>query len=283
MRVRASAAAGAALTLCLGCLPKAEGDRLVREAEARDARIAELETALQTMDAQRAEMESALAEAREQVARLEEVLQRATDVVTRNSADLGTEVAGMRELIQALQGAVAELRNEAARTRTEAGAQLQELDRRIEALARRAGVDMPLEESEIPAEREAHFTAGEAAYRAGDQARARALLRVYVTRYGDDEKADDALLLIARAYLDQDRPASALADLRRLLSEFPRSDVADQALFRMGDAFYALHSCTDARGAWELLRSNHPRSRHASETRQKLRALRRAPRGHCRS
>ena len=77
-----------------GCYSKADGARLARSSEHHDDRLTALE---QGMEEERLQMQTALESAQAKVVELEQVLERATQVVTRNSADLGTEVAQLRE------------------------------------------------------------------------------------------------------------------------------------------------------------------------------------------
>jgi TolA-binding protein len=262
-----------AILVTAGCYSKSAGERLAREAADRERRIVSLE---EGMSAERAAMETKMAE-------LERVLEQATSVVTRNSADIGTEVQRLREQIQVLEGEIAELRNELTSTQRALSEQQQEIDRRIQQFARKAGVDMPVDASQIPADPAEHFAAAQRAQQANDHSTARALYREYVSRYRDDARADDAQYAIGKTYLAEGRPASALAEFRKVIAEFRTGDVVDRALFEMAEAFYALHACTDARSALEALISAHPRSPLVAQARTKLRDIQRAPRGYCTS
>ncbi|HJL23248.1 MAG TPA: hypothetical protein RMH80_13535, partial [Polyangiaceae bacterium LLY-WYZ-15_(1-7)] len=84
-------------------------------------------------------------------------------------------------------------------------------------------------------------------------------------------------------YLEQERPASALSEFRRVITNYRRGDIVPRALFDMADAFYQLHACTDARSSLEALIQSYPRSSLVRQARQKLRQVRRAPRGYCTS
>ncbi len=263
------------------CYPKGAGERLAREAEERERRLAELE---EGMEGQRAQMREALAAAEAKMQELEQVLQRATDVVTRNSADLGAEVRRLQEQLQILEGQIAELRNELTSTQQALAQQQQQLEQRIDQMARRAGVDLALDESEIPSDRASHYAAAEQALRAGEHSKARALYRAYVQRYPNDDRADNAQYAIGRSYLEQRQPARALAAFRRIVSDYRNGDVFDQTLLDMADAFYQLHACTDARSALEaLIQRARPRSSLGRQARAKLRRVRNAPRGYCTS
>lgn len=264
----------------VGCFPKGEGESLSRASALHEERLTSLETG---MERERTQMQEALANAQTKVAELEAVLERATDVVTRNSADLGTDVIALREQLQAMEGTVAELQNELANTQRQIGEQQQEFDQRIQQFARKAGVDMPVDASQIPAGANDHFSAAYRAFQSGDHSQARALFRAFVERHGDNDNVDNAQYWIGKSYLEEGRPAGALGEFRRVLSSWPQGDAIDETLFDMGDAFFQLHACTDAKAALEALISGHPRSPLITEARSKLREVRRAPRSACTS
>jgi TolA-binding protein len=96
-----------------------------------------------------------------------------------------------------------------------------------------------------------------------------------------DARADEAQFRVAQSYLQEDRPATALGELRRILADFGTGDQVPAALLAMGEAFYRLHECDSARTALETLQRAHPRSPQATEARTRLRDLQRAPAGYC--
>ncbi|WP_083458300.1 tetratricopeptide repeat protein [Sandaracinus amylolyticus] len=248
-------------------------DRLAARVQSLETRSASLET----------DVGAQVEHAKTKVAELEQVLERATQVVTRSSADTGAQVEALQEQIARQEGAIAELQHELSRLHEEFREQQTDYENRMKKLARRAGIDMPLEETEIPADREQHWQAALRAVESRDFSTARALYRAYVTRYRDDARADDAQLAIGRSYLTEDRPATALGELRRVISDFQQGDAVPAALLAMGDAFYRLHACGEARTALDTLIRAHPRSPLAAEARTKLREIQRAPSGYCTS
>lgn len=267
------AAGSALLSACFATTDQAS--QLARRSEALERRTTELETGLGE------ELRAEVDRAKTKVAELEDVLERATQVVTRASADTGAQVEQLQQQIAQQEGAIAEMRHELSRLQEEFREQQTDYENRMKKLARRAGIDMPLEDAEIPADREAHWQAAVRAYEARDFSTARALYRAYVTRHREDAHADDAQLAIGRSYLQEDRPATALGELRHVIADFQSGDAVPAALLDMADAFYRLHACTDARTALEALVRGHPRSPLVSQARDKLRDIARAPRGYC--
>jgi TolA-binding protein len=254
-----------------------QGAELQRRQATLDARVTALETGLGE------EIRSEVAHAKTKVAELEDVLERATQLLTSTSADTGAQVEQLAQQIARQEGQIAELRHELERLQEEFREQQRDYENRMKKLARRAGIDMPLDEAEIPSDREQHWNALQQALEARDFSTTRALARAFVQRHRGDARADDAQLIIGRSYLLEDRPATALGELRRVITDFAQGDAVPAALLAMAEAFYRLHACGDARTALEALIRAHPRSPLVGEARSRLRDIQRAPTGYCTS
>jgi len=274
-RVALLVALGLPVGSLAGCLwtSAADGDALRRRTSDHEVRVTKLE---QGLEHEREQLHG-------EVEQLHSVLQEATSVVTRNSADTGAQVQQMQEQLATLNGQIEELRNANDQLTRQLQQEHQATDERIAQLMKKQGVDQPLAADQIPADKDAHWQAAQQAIQGSDWARARALLREYVTRYAHDDRADDAQLAIGSSYLSENRPASALGELRRVVSDYPQGDALDDALLAMGDAFYRLHACTDARSTLETFVRTMPRSPLVSRARDKLREIQHAPRGYCTS
>lgn len=248
-----------------------QGATLERRANEFETRVSTMETGYT------AQMEGAHAK----VAELESVLQQATQVVTRNSADTGARVDELQQQLAVQSGQIDELRHELSRVQEQFREQQGDYENRMKRLARRAGVDMPVDETEIPAGADNHYRAAQVADEARDFSTARALYRAFVTRYATDPRADDAQVRIGQSYLVEDRPATALGELRRVITDFASGDQIPAALLGMGDSFYRLHDCGNARVSYDTLVRAHPRSPQATDARTRLRDVQRAPAGYC--
>lgn len=241
---------------------------------------------LDTLDGRLSDVERGVGDeverAHTKVAELEEVLERATALVTRSSADTGAQVEVLQQQLAVQEGAIDELRHELSRMQEEFREQQGDYEDRMKKLARRAGIDMPVDDAEIPASREEHYQAALRANEAREFSQARALLRAYITRYPDDARADDAQLMVGRSYLQEDRPATALGELRRVITVYASGDQVNDALLSMADAFYRLHACDEARSSLEAFLSRDRRHPRAAEARRRLTEIQRAPSGYCR-
>ncbi len=256
-----------------------QGGELTETSTDHEARLTVLEDGIAD---QRQELSDDLNRAKAQVVELEAVLQQATRVVTRNSADIGLRVEGLQEQLARLEGEIATLRQEVASRDQRIAAQREEIAQQMQKLARRAGVDITLAESDIPADKGEHYSAAYRAYQRNEFGAARALFRAYITRYPQDDQADNALYWVGKSYLRQERPANAIQEFQRVLTTYQRGDAVDETLFDMGNALFALRQCSEARDVLNTLIRNFPRSGLIRRARAKLSEMRSPPPGVCR-
>lgn len=273
-------ASSTALAGCFLWTTRGEGNDLKQTSATLDTRVESLEKGVET-DRERLRVGAERAE--QQVAKLESIIDNAKQVVARNSADLGQDVQALRTELGRLEGQIAELRNGMELTKRAVDDHKQETTERLEKLARGAGIEMPLDNAEVPADKGEHFTTAQRAYQAGEYARARALYREYLRRYATDEQADNAQYAIGASYMQEHQPARALGEFHKVLERFSTGDVVDDTLFALGEAFFEMHVCTDAKAALDALIQNHPSSPLVPRARAKLRDIRQAPRNHCTS
>ena len=264
--------------LASGCMSRADGRAVQADLAAMTERMTTLE---QRVEAQATEL-----------ARL---LETANVVLLRNSADQGLALQQLRDQLGQLEGQIAETRHlaemaerqsteqrrEMTEQRQQLDAQRQEIERRVDQIARAAGMDVTLQPSEIPRERAAHFQAGSQALRVGSHSYARALFREYVIRYPSDERADDAQYGIGSSYLQQNQPAAALGEFRRILTTYRTGDVMDKTLADMAEAFVLVRACADARQSLEALIAAYPQSSLITRARNRLREISRLPARAC--
>lgn len=253
-----------------GCWTTAEqGQRMALEAQARDARIVQLESQSRTNQEQLAT----------KIAELEAVLEKATAILHRSSADAGAQVERLGEQQASLDGRVAELTHKLETlTRDVAG--------RVAALEQRAGpaqAKQPLRPEDIPKDPEGHFAAAYEAYKQADYARARALFEAYLTGYPKDERAGNAQYWIGAAFTQENKPATALGEYRKVIANHGRSPAVNVALYGMGDAFYRLHACQDASDALKALLKRGPKPGLRERTEALLKTIAAAGDSYCTS
>lgn len=254
-----------------GCLmTAADGEELRTEAQARDRRIEQLEQSR----ASKQEIDAKLVE-------LQGVLDKATAVLTRGSADVGAQVEQLTNQIATLEGQVAELQHKLVIVDQTMAAQRADLDNQVAKL--KSGGKEPLDPTQIPADRKEHFQKAYDAYQAADYEKARELWREYLVRYPDDAKAGDAQYWIGASYTQQNKPATALGEYRKVIADYAKSSAVNVALYGMADAFYRLHACTDAKSALEALQKRKPEAALSERTKKLLKEVASSAKGYCTS
>ena len=205
---------------------------------------------------------------------LEEALAEASRVLRRNSADQGLQIEEIQQRLATMEGQFAEIRMEMAGA-SEAQAQRSlETQRRLSEVARAAGLDVPLESSEIPENKSEHWDALQKAHRINKHSYARALARAYVARYPKDDHADNAQYMIGSSYLEQGQAAAALGEFQKVISTYRTGDAIDETLYDMAQAFLKVRSCNDAGTALRALLKNHPKSPLYRQAQKELRRVR---------
>ena len=242
------------------------------DVDAHDRRIAKLE---KSDDAQLQKLQDAEQSAQAKVDQLEEVIERATSVVRRNSADVTVTVSEMQDKIGELEGRIAELSFALDQLHSQQSAAI--------AAANKAAAVEPPKPEVLPEDPKAHYKLAYTAFKAKEYERARFLFRSYLERYPEDQKADNAQYWIGASYLVENRPASALSELRKVIQEHRKGDAVDEALLDMAEAFYRLGACTDAKKTLRALIRSRAKSPLAPKAKEKLKAIDGAPEGTCKS
>lgn len=205
---------------------------------------------------------------------LEEALAEASRVLRRNSADQGLQIERIQQRLAALEGDIAELRHESTGASQAEAQRTLELQRRLGEVARAAGMDVPLDPSEIPKSKSAHWEALTKAYRINKYSYTRALARAYLERYPKDAHVDNAQYMIGSSYLKQGQPAAALGEFQKVLSTYRKGDALDETLYDMAQAFLQVRSCNDAGTALKALLKNHRKSPLVPRAKKELRKVR---------
>jgi TolA-binding protein len=252
-----------------GCLmTTGDGEKLRDET---NDRITQLETQSKQ---DRAELEAKLKE-------LQSVLDQATEVLKRGSADVGAQVEQLRDQLNTSQGQLAELQHRLDSVDQQLTAQRSDIDTKLAAASTSAAPKPAVDPSQIPPDKAAHFAAAYQAYQNTEYDKARALWREYITRYPNDPKAGEAQYWIGAAYTQQNKPAAALGEYRKVISDYAKSTAVKVALYGMADAFWRLKACTDAKSAVGELLKRKPEASLADRAKKLQKDISSAPRGYC--
>lgn len=256
-----------------GCFSiTSEGKRVIRETDSNTQRIAKVE---QAQNAQLEQLKSAESKAQDSIKQLEGVIEQATQVVQRNSADVVTQVSELQGKVASLEGRLAELQYA-----------IDEL-KKAPAAAPIGATPTPAAPApaadETPADKNEHYAAAYRAYSERDFTKARTLFKSFIERYGTDAQADNAQYWIGASYLVENRPATALAELKKVIQNFRGGDAVDEALLDMAEAFYRLRACSDSRNALDTLIRTQPNSPLVAKAKAKLKDMKKLEKDYCTS
>jgi TolA-binding protein len=262
------------LALALGgCFSiTSEGKRVIRETDSNTQRIAKVE---QAQNAQLEQLKGAESKAQDSIKQLEGVIEQATQVVQRNSADVVTQVSELQGKVASLEGRLAELQYA-----------IDELKKAPTSSPAPIGAATPTPApavDEAPADKNEHYAAAYRAYSERDFTKARSLFKSFIERYGADAQADNAQYWIGASYLVENRPATALAELKKVIQNFRGGDAVDEALLDMAEAFYRLRACSDSRNALDTLIRTQPNSPLVSKAKAKLKDMKKLEKDYCTS
>jgi TolA-binding protein len=267
--VAASCSLTFALSGCYGIT--SAGKKLNRDVETNTSRLEKLEAA---QNAQLEQLKQAESKAQQSITELEGVIERATTVVQRNSADVTVQVGELQSKVASLEGRLAEL-----------SYALEEMKKTAVAASAQAGAATAeaAKADEAPADKTEHYAAAYRAYSERDFGKARSLFRSFIERYGSDPQADNAQYWMGASYLIENRPATALAELKKVIQNFRGGDAVDEALLDMAEAFYRLRACSDARNALDTLIRTQATSPLAPKAKQKLKEMKKLGADYCTS
>ncbi len=270
---------GIGLALLMGALQgcflwttSGEGDQLRTDVVGQAARVQKLEEA---QNAQLEQLKQAEAKAQQSIDELEGVIERATSVVQRNSADVTVTVSELQTKLAMAEGRIAEL----AHT-------LEQLQAQQTAAAQtpaQPGQPAAASVEQAPANKTEHYALAYRSYSERDFNKARGLFRTYIEKYKTDAQADNAQYWIGASYLVENRPATALAELRKVIENHRNGDAVDEALLDMAEAFYRLRACSDAKTTLDTLIKTQATSPLADKAKQKLKDIRKLPKDYCTS
>ena len=281
MKFRVIAVLGATIASSLflnGCFlftSRDDGEQLKQEVQHLQDRLSKLE---EESGASRTELENMISRAQAQVESLDETLSKATRVLARNSADFGAEMESLKNDISESRGAVAEITHELENVKSS----VEKTDKKVVEFALAAGLDMPVDESQVPAQAADHFRMIKTSFSNERYGEVRSLAKVYQDRYPKAGNLDELQLIIGQSYSAQKRYAKALGALRRFADLYPKSEFMPEALYEMADSFFNLGDCTDARILVDTLMKRYKTSPFTSKA-KKLKSTMDASKSRCTS
>ncbi len=102
---------------------------------------------------------------------------------------------------------------------------------------------------------------------------ARRMFEAFINRNPADKRAAQAQLSMGEAYFAEGKFANAIGAYTKVVDNFPKSEEIESAMFKNGQAFFALKYCGDARIYFQELLKRYPKTRYKSEAAEQLKEL----------
>jgi tol-pal system protein YbgF len=209
------------------------------------------------------------------VAKLREVLDQATNLVQRNSADLGVQVQKLQTDLAGLIGKTEEISHTLDSVSKQFGEYRAQTDVKLEGLTTKAGTATA---PPAPEDKDKLFDEAYKRYQAGQFEESRRLFRTFVTRYGRDDRADNAQYWLGQSYYEERKYAAAIAEFKKVLDNFPRGDATDLAMFGMALSFIELKYCTEGEAYLQDLLKRFPTSTLKDKAQKKIKEVKKVKR-----
>lgn len=120
---------------------------------------------------------------------------------------------------------------------------------------------------------EEHYNRAYAYLTAADYPNAQGWLEEFIKRYPKNDLADNAYYWLGEVHLVQNNPKGALVSFKTGLDTFPKGQKAPANLLKMGVALEQVGKPDLAKGAWQKLIKDFPKSPEAEKARAKMAEL----------
>ncbi len=234
--------------------------------------IAELKKSSQSQAADITALQKANAEKDAELKKLRAQVDESSKVVMRNSADVVGNVQKLQTDLAAVTGRVDDIDTKLtglSKSFTDYRAQSDtELEKVVNATTAAKAPPVPETADGVFAEAQKRIDAK-------NWNDARRLLDAFVNRFPADARAAKAQYLIGDAYLSENKYANAIGAYTKVIDNFPKSEIVPDAMFKNGQAFYALKYCGDARIYFQELLKRYPKTEWKKDANEELKKLQR--------
>ncbi|MEW5851194.1 MAG: tol-pal system protein YbgF [Myxococcota bacterium] len=275
------------LALATGCVTTKEEGDLMR----RDIQVLQQEN--RTRVEKDRELDERLAQADEKLRQIETLQKELDERSLRNKADFGAEVTALQNEVAGLRGQLETKEYQLRERELQLGAsqdQVKALESRIAELQKRMDeleakqkaapvAEAPAQPKEpekpakpsFPTERQALYDFSKKAFDDGNYEMSREGFEKFLKAFPKDkELVDNAHYWIGETHFSEKHYDKAILSYQKVITDHPKSEKADAALFKMGNAFVALGYDEDAKVFYEELLQKHPKSALVKETKAKL-------------
>ena len=239
-----------ALTGAPACVTSTQGRQIQRDVLALEAQFDELR-------ADKDQVKKTLARAKKAIDSLEARNKEATELLRRLGAQSGVQIEGLRVEVSKLRGQQEETAHAIERLQKALGD--------LKVLAATPTGPPPLPEDSV-----ALYQHGVDAYQKGDLKAAMRAFSAFVERFPADPYADNAQYLLGDSLFLRGQYVDAVAELQKILELHGEGEKADDAYFRIGEAFDAMGKCAEARVFYKEVKKRFPTSKRVAEVNKKL-------------
>jgi len=222
----------------------------------------EFEVVKQAHDRQKRDLAQRLEEADKQVAELKLLVDEYRRVTGRNAADFGVEIEQVKRNLTEMRGQVevnghrlgviekrlSIIHEDLSSQRAEAQRAQEERLRQDEEAARKAAeaAKDKLPDIQRPEKKEDFYKLAYSLLEAGQTKAARILFEEFLQKWPKDAYSDNALYWIGESYYAEKNYRSAALTFQRVRKEFPKGDKVPDALLKVGYCFYAMQMYREA-------------------------------------
>ncbi len=280
MSRRALLLAGALSAASLqGCVSLEKG----RQLEARIQRL-EVQNAEQarTLEEQRETLRERIATADQKIAEVQKKIDELNQVSRKSGANLSVEMGRLQDDYARVKGDLETAQHRLGDVETSLKKLQGDTDARFAALKGAGALDdftarQKLAALPKPDDKSAVFAAAQKEERDGDKGVAREMYDEYARRWPGDPRTADARFRAGEIAFGQKRWREALLSYGKVAEDFPRADVAPDAMLGAAESMVSLDMRDDARAVLEQLVEKYPKSKAAARAKARLAELAPAP------
>jgi TolA-binding protein len=274
-RLAATAALAAAVALP-GCwVPLEKG----RQLEARVQRL-EVQNVEQqrTLEEQRETLRDRIAKADQKIGEVQVKIDELNSVSRKSGANLAVELGKLQDEFTRVRGDLETSQHRLGELEKSLKALDASTDGRFAALKGAGALDdyearQKLSALQKPDDKAAVFALAQKEEKDGDKGVARQMYEEYARRWPTDARTATARFRAGEIAFGQKRWRDALLSYGKVAEDFPRADVAPDAMLGAADAMLKLEMKDDARAVLEQLTEKYPKTKAASRARERLAEL----------
>jgi TolA-binding protein len=249
----------------------------------------QMEARIERLEVQSADQERTLAEQkeviRERVARADQKIQEVqakldelNQAARRSGADLGVQLGRLQDEFSRVKGDLEVSLHKLAQLEKGVAAVDAKTDERFAALKGAGALDDLEARQRLAAlpkgdEKNALYALAQKEDKDGARGVARHLYEEYARRWPSDPRTAEARFRAAEIHFDQRRWREALLGYGKVAEDFPRSDLAPEAMLGAAEAMIRLDMKEDARATLAQLVQKHPKHKAAARAKERLAQL----------